>query len=110
MASSREKWFIVMHPIMLPAVELLSSRQERLKKQARSSQLSALTPHHARVLASYIKDVFQTGELMGERVEPSWTLNSAVSQTLTCDTWTIFQERFMEDWAVHVEQHSYDPF
>ncbi|KFX85917.1 hypothetical protein V490_09324 [Pseudogymnoascus sp. VKM F-3557] len=109
-ASSREKWFVVMHPIMLPAVELLSSRQERLKKQARSSQLSALTPHHARVLASYIKDVFQTGELMGERVEPSWTLNSPLSQTLTGDTWTIFQERFMEEWPLLVEQHSYDPF
>jgi hypothetical protein len=63
---------------------------------------------HARVLASYIKDVFLTGELMGERVEPSWTLNSPLSQTLTCDTWTIFQERFMEGWPLHVERHSYD--
>ncbi|KFZ19813.1 hypothetical protein V502_03459, partial [Pseudogymnoascus sp. VKM F-4520 (FW-2644)] len=30
--------------------------------------------------------------------------------TLTGDTWTIFQERFMEDWLLLVEQHPYDPF
>ena len=109
-AATRETWFLVMHPIVAPAIELLSSRQERLKKQAKSSHLSALKVHHAQALASYITEIFLSDELVGERVEPSWNLSSHASQRLTGDKWTLFQERFMEDWPAHVERHLYDPF
>jgi hypothetical protein len=108
-AATRETWFIVMHPIVVPAQELLS-RRERLKKQAKSSRSSALKVHHAQVLASYITEVFLSGGFMGERVEPSWKLNSPLTQKLTCDKWTMFQARFMEGWPEHVERHSYDDF
>jgi hypothetical protein len=109
-AATRETWFIVMHPIVAPPVELLSTRRERLKKQAQSSRLSALQHHHAKALASHIKEVFLSGGFMGERVESSWALNSPLSQKLTSNTWTKFQERFMEDWPQHVARHSYDLF
>jgi len=109
-AATRETWFIVMHPIVAPAVELLPLRQERLKKQAKSSHLSALKVHHAQALASYITEIFLSDELVGERVEPSWNLSSQASQRLTGDKWTLFQERFTKDWPEHVERHSYDPF
>jgi hypothetical protein len=109
-AATRETWFLVMHPIVAPAVELLSSRPERLKKQAKSSHLSALRAHHAQVLAAYITEIFLSDELVGERVEPSWKLGSPASQKLTGEKWTLFQERFMEDWPEHVARHSYDSF
>jgi hypothetical protein len=97
LATTRETWFIVVQPIVAPAVELLSSRQERLEKQAKSSHLTALKAHHAQSLAFYITEIFLSDELVGERVEPSWNLSSQASQRLTGDKWTLFQERFMED-------------
>jgi hypothetical protein len=108
-AATREIWFIVIHPIVAPAVELLSQRA-CLKKQAQSAQTSALQHHHAEALASYIKKVFLSGGFTGERVELSWTLNSPLLQKLTYNKWTMFQERFIEDWPQHVTQHSYDIF
>jgi hypothetical protein len=109
-AATRETWFLVMHPVVAPAMELPSSRPERLKKQATSSRLSALQTHHAQALASYITEIFLSDELVGERIEPSWNLSSHASQRLTGDKWTLFQERFMQDWSTHVERHSYDLF
>ena len=69
-AATRESWFIVMHPIASTPEELLS-RSERRKRREKSSQCSALQPHHAYFLASYIKQIFLIGELLGEGVEPS---------------------------------------
>lgn len=109
-AATRETWFVVIHPIVAPATELLSSRRERLKKQAKSSRLSALKAHHAQALVSYIKEIFLSSDLIDERVEPSWNLNSPLSQKLTRNKWTLFQERFMEDWEEYVERHSYNSF
>jgi hypothetical protein len=108
-AATRETWFIVMHPI-LATVEPLRSQQERLKKRAKSSYSSRLQRHHAQVLSSYIKEVFLSGELLGERVEPSWSLGSALSQKLTSNKWTTFQKQFVGSWPTHVERHSYDDF
>jgi hypothetical protein len=107
-AATRETWYIVMHPIVAPAVELLG-RGARQKKAARSSKASALRVEHARALASYIKWVFQAADLAGERVEPLWSLNSPLSQILTGNRWTTFQQRFVENWAVHVERYPEDP-
>jgi len=109
-AATRETWYVVMHPIVTPAAELLGSRGARLRRQAKSSRSSALKTHHAQALASYIKSLFLSGELLGERVEPSWNLNSPLDQTLTGNKWTTFQQRFVEDWPEHVERHSYDSF
>lgn len=108
-AATREDWFIVMHPIVAPAVEILS-RTERLRRQAKSSQESALTVHHAEALAAYIKEIFQSGELVGERIENSWRLNSSLAQQLTFNKWTRFQEQFMEDWPRHVGRYAYETF
>lgn len=108
-AATRETWFVVMHPVITPLTELLS-RAERSKKRAKSSRQSALKFHHAQALASYIKQTFLSHELVGERVEPSWNLNSSLSQKLTSNKWTLFQDRFMEDWPTHVERYSHDAF
>ncbi|PVH76125.1 hypothetical protein DL98DRAFT_426248, partial [Cadophora sp. DSE1049] len=62
------------------------------------------------VLASYIKLLFLSGELLGERIEPSWSLNSPLDQTLSGNKWTTFQQRFIENWPEHVARHSYDSF
>ncbi|KFY66157.1 hypothetical protein V496_02149 [Pseudogymnoascus sp. VKM F-4515 (FW-2607)] len=43
-------------------------------------------------------------------VEASWGLNSTLSQKLTCNKWTTFQEKFMESWPEHLARHSYDAF
>lgn len=109
-AATREAWFIVMHPIHATATELPLSRRERQKREEKSFQLSALRTHHAQLLASYIKDVFLTGELLGEGVEPSWSLDGSISQTITSNKWTAFQRLFMEDWGNFAEQHSLDVF
>ncbi|HEY2296077.1 MAG TPA: hypothetical protein VGM86_35710 [Thermoanaerobaculia bacterium] len=108
-AGTRETWYVVMHPIVAPAMELLS-RRKRLEKQKRSSQASALETHHAQALASYIKRVFDLADFASERVEQSWTLGGARSQPMTGNQWTTFQERFVEGWADHVTRHAYDPF
>ncbi|OBT59884.1 hypothetical protein VE03_10773 [Pseudogymnoascus sp. 23342-1-I1] len=99
-----------MHSIVAPVLELDPSRRKRLERQAKSSRSSALRVHHAQAVASHIKHVFLSGELFGERVEASWGLNSTLSQKLTCNKWTTFQERFMKSWPEHVARHSYDAF
>ena len=81
-ASTRETWYIVMHPIVAPAAELLS-RRKRLEKQKKSSQTSALQTHHAQALASYIKRIFDLADFASERVEASWTLGGPRWQTMT---------------------------
>ncbi|KAH6714530.1 hypothetical protein BKA61DRAFT_723267 [Leptodontidium sp. MPI-SDFR-AT-0119] len=80
-----------MHPIVTPAVELLGSRRARRLQKAASSKSSALKTHYAQVLASYIKSLFLSGELLGNK-------------------WTTFQQRFIEDWPEHAERYSYDSF
>ena len=109
-AVTREMWFIVMHPILGPTAKPLPSRREQLKKQAKPSHPSRLQHHHAQVLFSYIKEVFLSSELLGERVEPSWSLGSPLHQKLTSNKWTAFQNQFMGRWPRHVERHSYDNF
>ena len=108
-AATRETWYIVMHPIVAPVLELDASLRKRLERQAKSSRSSALVIHHAQAMASHIKHVFLSGELFGERVEASWGLNSMLSQKLTCNKWTTFQERFMESWLEHVPGNRMTP-
>ena len=100
--ASREIWFLVMHPVR-PAT---TGRPHRDASQ----RGTALAKHHAESLASYIKSVFLTGELLGEGIEPAWTLGGQQSQTITYNKWTAFQEIFMEGWADFVEQYLHEPF
>lgn len=109
-AATREIWYIVMHPIVLPVTELASSRQEQRKRLKKSAQSSAMQPHHAQFLSRYIKEIFLSGELLGEGVELSWTLDDGKSQTIAADKWTAFQQLFMDKWLQYVGQHSNDPF
>lgn len=53
-------------------------------------QGATLRSHHAQALASYIKDIFLSGELLGERVEPSWKLDGPLSQVITSNKGTAF--------------------
>lgn len=98
-----------MHPIIEAPEEILS-RGERRKRREKSSQSSALQIHHARFLASYIKAVFLTGELLGEGVEPSWRLDGPHTQQITLNKWTTFQETFMREWPEYVRQNTHDKF
>ena len=61
-------------------------------------------------MASYIKDVFLAGELLGEGVEPSWSLGSTITRDITLNRWTAFQNHFVEGWPGFVARHSYDKF
>ena len=108
-AATRESWFIVMHPVANAPEELLS-RSERRKRREKSSQCSALQLRHAQFLASYIKEVFLIGELLGEGVEPSWRLDGPHTQKITFNKWTTFQEAFMLGWPEHVRQSTQDTF
>ena len=108
-AATRESWFIVMHPVANAPEELLS-RSERRKRRETSSQCSALQLRHAQFLASYIKEIFLIGELLGEGVEPSWRLDGPHTQKITFNKWTTFQEAFMLGWPEHVRQSTQDTF
>ncbi len=108
-AASREAWYIVMHPVARAPEELLS-RGECRKRREKSAESSALKPHHAHLLASYIKEIFLEGELLGEGVEPSWKLGGTQSANMTGNKWTIFQEQFMSRWPDYVERHREDLF
>ncbi|PON20642.1 hypothetical protein TGAM01_v210516 [Trichoderma gamsii] len=81
--STREVWFVVMHPMQNDMFELPHSRAE-LRRQKD---------------ATYIKQVFLLGDLLGEGAEPSWRLGERRSQHLTGDKWTSFQDFFMEGWS-----------
>lgn len=100
--ATREIWFLVMHPVRLAG----TGRPPR--DAARRG--SAVAKHHAESLASYIKSVFLTGELLGEGIEPSWTLGGQQTQTITYNKWTAFQEIFMEGWAGFARQNAHEPF
>ncbi|KAH7334190.1 hypothetical protein BKA66DRAFT_480077 [Pyrenochaeta sp. MPI-SDFR-AT-0127] len=108
-AATRESWYIVMHPIANAPEELLS-RNERRKRREKSSQSSALHFHHAQFLASYIKEIFLIGELLGEGVEPSWKLDGHHTQKITFNKWTTFQEIFMQEWLEYVRHNTQDTF
>jgi hypothetical protein len=109
-AATRELWFIVMHPTVPEVRELPTSKQEQRKRQDEASHNSALQPHHAHFLATYIKWIFSTAELLGEGIEPSWKLGGPQSQNISFNKWTIFQEQFMDSWEGYVEGHAYDEF
>ena len=109
-ASTRETWFIVMHPVVGCATELPASNSERRQRMRRSARSSALLTHHAEAMASQIKKVFTNPDLLGEGVEPSWKLGGRRATKIASNKWTRFQEIFMDEWAGFVSRHSFDQF
>jgi hypothetical protein len=108
--ATREVWFIVMHPLQTPIRKLPQTTKERRQRGDASAQRSAMERHHAEVMASYIKDQFLDGELLGEGIEPSWKLDGSQSQTISYNKWATFQELFMEGWPAFAAQYAHDPF
>jgi hypothetical protein len=99
-----------MYPVRALVLELLHMQRERRQWQDASSQHSAMEWYYAEVIASYIKDLFLEGVLLGKGVEPSWKLDSRQSQTISYNIWATFQEMFMEGWPALIAQHAHDPF
>ena len=99
-----------MHPMQILMERLPNSSTERSRQQKASRKGSAMERHHAEALAWYIKDIFLNGELLGEGVKPSWTLNGRRSQSISYDKWLIFQTLFIERWDEFVRQHGHDEF
>lgn len=99
--ATREAWFIVMHPI-----QAHPSSGGRSRRPRATQAKTALTHDRALVLASYIKDIFLRGELLGEGIEPRWTLGGAEAQMIAFDNWVTFQARFMEGWDDFTQQLS----
>lgn len=101
-AATREQWFIVMHPIR-------PGNGNRKRRDA-AKHGTGMVKHHAEALASYIKSVFTSGELLGEGIEAAWKLGGRSSQQITYNKWTMFQEIFMDGWASFVEMYAHETF
>lgn len=84
--SSRESWFIVMHP----GLAITDIDQSRADMEA-FIRNSALEERHARFLADYIKPVFLSEELVGEGIEAAWRLGQTRSENITFNKWTQLQ-------------------
>ncbi|KFA80281.1 hypothetical protein S40288_10266 [Stachybotrys chartarum IBT 40288] len=108
--ASREIWFIVMHPIQQEPSELPGSHAGRRVGSRADGRRSGLRKDHAEALSSYIKDIFLDGALLGEGIEPCWTLGERRSQNITFEKWSMFQELFMERWHIFVDIHAHDQF
>ncbi|KAK2684483.1 hypothetical protein QWA68_016508 [Fusarium oxysporum] len=67
---------------------------------------TALVQGRALMLASYIKDIFLKGELLGEGVEPRWALGGTETKMIAFDKWVIFQALFMDGWTGFLEKLS----
>lgn len=102
--ATREAWFIVMHPIQRVSGDGPNSNRRRRPDATQTR--TALAHGRAVVLASYIKDIFLRGELIGEGIEPRWALGGTDTQMIAFDKWVIFQTRFMEGWDGLVEKLS----
>jgi hypothetical protein len=99
--ATREAWFIVMHPSQRAA----GANNPRRRHDTAHTR-TALVQGRALILASYIKDIFLRGELLGEGVEPRWTLWGKETQMIAFDKWVIFQTLFMDGWTRFLERFS----
>ncbi|GKU12187.1 unnamed protein product [Fusarium langsethiae] len=99
--ATREAWFIVMHPS-----QRASGANNHRRRHDTTNTRTALVQGHALILASYIKDIFLQGELLGEGVEPRWALWGKETQMIAFDKWVIFQTIFMDGWTGFLERFS----
>lgn len=103
--STRESWFIVMHPGL--AITDIDQPQAEIEASIRNS---ALEDRHARFLAEYIKHVFLCEDLVGEGIEAAWRLGQSRCENITFNKWATFQYEFMAGWTEYVAARSVDPF
>ncbi len=108
--ASREIWFLVLHPIQREALELPVSHARGRPGSTPDSHRSALRRDHAEALSKHIRELFLDGALLGEGVEPCWTLGDRRSQNITFEKWAIFQELFMARWNIFLDMHTHDQF
>ncbi|KAF7515064.1 hypothetical protein G7054_g14787 [Neopestalotiopsis clavispora] len=120
--SSRESWFVVLHPTRESTFQQDANAHANVARQHDQQQYeqrrgpktahnrTAVMRYHAEALALYITDLFLEGDLIGLGVEPSWTLGGRRSQTISLDKWAIFQTYFVERWSTFVASHRYDRF
>lgn len=109
-ASTREVWFIVMHPDSGVISELPRSAAWGRRAAEQAAAQSGLPRPLARELAAYITGIFEDGDLLGEGVESCWRPGSQHSQRMSTSKWTMFQEMFMsgwQDWAAAHEDGSF---
>lgn len=109
-AASRELWFVVMHPMQDLMTQFEHTRDERQRKKKASRVQSAMRRDRAEALATYMVQLFQTGDLLGQGIEPSWLLGGKHSKSIPYDKWTAFQSLFAEGWDDFAAEHAYDEF
>ncbi|KAK3173851.1 hypothetical protein K4F52_010393, partial [Lecanicillium sp. MT-2017a] len=118
-ASTREVWFVVMHPKHPEGRRHDGddgsdddadgdAPRRRNTRDVRAN--SALRTHHAEALAGYIKKVFRHGDLLGEGVEESWQLGGQDWKNMCLAKWSVFQRVFMERWQQFVGDCDEDGF
>ncbi|KAJ0358823.1 hypothetical protein COL26b_014457 [Colletotrichum chrysophilum] len=105
-ASTREVWFVVMHPVAHEP----TSRGGGPRERQTASEKSGIPAGLARELAAYIVGVFQSPQLLSEGVEACWRLGTKSTQRISSAKWQVFQEQFMNGWARRHEPafHAYD--
>ncbi|KAM0540083.1 hypothetical protein ACHAO7_011540 [Fusarium culmorum] len=99
--ATREAWFIVMHPS-----QRATGANNPRRRHDTTHTRTALVQGRALMLASYIKDIFLEGELLGEGVEPRWALGGKETQMIAFDKWVTFQTLFMDGWTGFLERFS----
>lgn len=102
-ASSREHWYIVMHP--------RAGSSGRNNGEGRpQTQATAMARHHADAMASYVRDVFAKPGLSGLGINDQWTLGGERSKKLSTADWSLFQNMFASEWSSFLDRYSYDAF
>ncbi|OBS16948.1 hypothetical protein FPOA_12498 [Fusarium poae] len=99
--ATREAWFIVMHPS-----QRATGTNNPRRRHDTTYTRTALVQGRALLLASYIKDIFLEGELLGEGVGPRWALGGKETQMIAFDKWVTFQTLFMDGWTGFLERFS----
>ncbi|GKU11743.1 unnamed protein product, partial [Fusarium langsethiae] len=94
--ATREAWFIVMHPNQSASGGGGGFDGGSRRRRDTTYTRTSLVHGRAMVLASYIKNIFLRGELLGEGIEPRWTLGGSEAQMIAFDKWVIFQTLFMD--------------
>lgn len=102
-ASSREHWYIVMHPNS-------SNENSNTTWQQPQTQSTALARHHAEAITSHIRDVFSGPGLSGLGINNQWTLGGERNKKISMADWRLFQTMFVEKWSQFVGRYAYDAF
>ncbi|KAK3177773.1 hypothetical protein K4F52_009471 [Lecanicillium sp. MT-2017a] len=100
-ASSREHWYIVMHP---------NGGETEPSGKTAGERGTAMARHHAEAMASYFREVFNMAGLSGSGIDDVWVLGGERTKKIPLNKWTKFQYQFVQSWGSHVERYSYDSF